>query len=104
MDAYSPIDEELASPAEVIAALGDIEGYMEDPELEMGLYVETIKVDLPVELDIHVNPDGSIVLGSAPPLYDVETSYTSILHQVKVTLVAEYGQENESEMEPGSLS
>lgn len=49
--------------------------------------VTGLEVETPVELDVVVDASGRVVLGGAPPLYHVETSWLPVLHQVRFTAV-----------------
>lgn len=53
----------------------------EDEGVEM--VIHRFSVESPIELDLTVNGDGSVAIGSVPPLYRVETTYRPSYHQVR---------------------
>ena len=58
-------------------------------ELNQGenpFYADKIKISTPVEFDIILQDDGSVVLGSAPPTSHYGTSYKPIFHQLTMEI------------------
>lgn len=49
------------------------------------MYVHRFSVETPIELDIVAGDDGSVAIGSVPPLYRVDTSVRPSFHQVRYT-------------------
>jgi hypothetical protein len=47
------------------------------------MYVHRYSVETPIELDIVVGADGSVQIGSVPPLYRVDTTYRPSYHQIR---------------------
>lgn len=86
---YEQLDPATAPIAEVIEAWAGISGRMEDEQGLVSWSIAEICVESPLELDVHVQADGSVVLGSTPPTTSVETSFSPLLNQLKVTLSSE---------------
>jgi len=82
------IDEAFLSIPEFVKTLSDlgggIEGIREDEMIR--LEIEEVKMELPIQLDIIVDDDGKVLLGSVPPLYDVPTSFDPVFHKMGITL------------------
>lgn len=56
------------------------------PEEQHGMTVEAVSAEMPVELD--VLPVGDhVALGSAPPLYYLDTGFRSTPHRLRLTIV-----------------
>jgi hypothetical protein len=47
------------------------------------MYVHRFSVETPIELDIVVAADGTVEIGSVPPLYRVDTSFRPSYHQIR---------------------
>jgi len=56
------------------------------PEQQMGLFVEKLQLDLPIELQTLRDEQGELLLGVSPPTQWIETSVEPVLHRVNVTL------------------
>lgn len=83
------IDEAMLEMAEFVSQMTDVEGYMFDAEMSTALRVEKLKMSMPMQLDIHVSEDGSVILGGSPPLYYTETTFSPVFHQLTINIVAE---------------
>jgi hypothetical protein len=81
------IDEAYASLVDNLVAFGDIPGVFEDPHHIQRLRVRRIEVETPIELDLRSSAGGVNALGSAPPLYRVETTIMPVFHTLRLTLV-----------------
>jgi hypothetical protein len=55
---------------------------LKDEEAGVRLYVQRCRIESPVELSILVDPDGSVQIGSTPPLYYVDTSFRPSYHHL----------------------
>jgi hypothetical protein len=72
--------------SQLVASLADLgEGFF-DPETGCRLYAETMKVTLPIELDVVHAGEGSLTVGMTPPTQTWETSIYPVLHQLRVTV------------------
>ena len=83
------LDHSTAPVAELIAGFATIEGDLEDAHGTLGWSISEMSIESPLELDVHVLADGSVVLGSTPPTDHVGTSFSPLLNQIKVTLAPE---------------
>ncbi|AZZ92062.1 hypothetical protein EUZ85_15545 [Hahella sp. KA22] len=56
------------------------------PDQLLGLYVERLALDLPIELQPRRDEHGVLTVGVAPPTQWIETSVQPVLHRLRVTL------------------
>jgi hypothetical protein len=49
------------------------------------MVIHRFSIDSPIELDLSVHDDGSVAIGSVPPLYRVETTFRPSYHQIRFT-------------------
>jgi hypothetical protein len=45
-------------------------------------------VESPIELQSHVQPDGTVALAVAPPRQPMETTVMPVLHRIRINVVA----------------
>ena len=63
-----------------------------DEEAGVHLYASSIKLNLPIELQIEVDEDtGKVELGTAPPTQQIETTFMPVFHQLKLTITESDG-------------
>lgn len=80
------IDEAYLSFSEFVVAASEIDGAIADPGKGVAMEVEQATLGMPVEMDVVVDDDGSVAIGTIPPLYYLETSMMPVFHQVTLTL------------------
>lgn len=86
MKEYDKIDEALHPFSVLIKGLTDM---ALDPEEEFAfqhLKAEHIEVDIPVELEILVDENGEVTIGSAPPTQQIETTFMPVIHRMRVKI------------------
>lgn len=86
---YPQIDEALAPVADFVQELVGISGEMVNKDHGMRMYVESLDISTPIEMDVLVSENGEVVLGSAPPTQTVETSFMPVFHQIKLNISIE---------------
>jgi hypothetical protein len=64
--------------------IGPISGY--------AMTIEQVTVDMPVELKINVNKDGTVNLNASPPTQLVKTTVMPVFHQLKLRVVKDDGE------------
>ena len=82
-----PIDEALRPFFQLVQGLAEAGAEVADPETGMAFAVEAMKVDIPIAMDVHVDDEGRVLLGSAPPTQHIETSVMPVFHRLKVRVV-----------------
>ena len=78
---YAGLDEALVPLHLHLAALVP-------PDAQHGMTVESVTAEMPVELDV-LSVGDHLALGSAPPLYYLETGFAASPHRRRVTIVDE---------------
>ncbi|UII31262.1 hypothetical protein LVD17_23505 [Fulvivirga ulvae] len=80
------VDEAMLELGDFVYEMSDIDGYLTSTEAEFALKMENVELDIPVQLDIRVAPDGTVQIGGSPPLYYVETTVMPVFHQMKINI------------------
>jgi hypothetical protein len=89
------IDEAMLEMSEFISQMSEVEGYLYDVEMETGLQLENVSMSMPLQLDLLVNEDGSVVLGGSPPLYYAETTILPVFHQLNIKICVNENSERD---------
>lgn len=80
------IDEAMLAMGAFVAQMTEIDGYLVDDLMETAMRVEKIHMSIPIQLQLEVRDDGSVMLGSSPPLYYTETTVLPVFHQLNVNI------------------
>lgn len=83
------IDEAMLGMGEFFSQMADVEGYLLDAEMLAAMQMEKVKMSMPMQLQVHVKEDGSVVLGGSPPLYYAATTILPVFHQLTINIKAE---------------
>jgi hypothetical protein len=83
------IDESMLGMGEFISQMTEVEGYLRDDEMGTATRLERVAMEFPIQLDVHVSEDGSVVIGGSPPLYYVETTVAPVFHQFRIDITVE---------------
>ena len=83
---YHEIDEALEPLSLIMELMTSIGERTSDEEFDVPVSVTEMDVSLPVELDIHVDDNGGITLGSAPPTQQIETTFMPVFQNVRVKI------------------
>jgi hypothetical protein len=70
---------------DALAGMLDFRGEIVDEQAGVRSHITRCTIEMPIELDVSRNDAGALVLGSAPPLYYVDTTYRPSFHRVRVT-------------------
>lgn len=76
-------DESMMSLAEMVDEI--IEPFDEQGDESMAIELVGIGIDMPVQIQATIAADGKVVLGITPPLYRIETSFSTVYHQIRFT-------------------
>lgn len=68
-------------------------------EQYLGMYIETLTLDLPIEIQTLRNEANELELGVAPPTQWIETTVQPVLHRVRVTLELDDGESRDQALE-----
>lgn len=78
------MDEAFISFGEIVDKLLSIPGDFTDEENGVHSYIYEIEIGTPVELDISVDDNGKVTIGSIPPMYRVSTSFLPSYHSITI--------------------
>lgn len=83
-------DRSLLTPfAQLVDKLTDYKKQIGTPELGCVMTIEQLTVDMPIELKVTVNPDGTIQVKGSPPTQLVNTTVMPVWHQMRLRIVRE---------------
>jgi hypothetical protein len=80
------MDEAFMPFRQIIEEMLSFRGEFVDEEAGVRSYITDYEIELPVELDISRDEDGTLRIGSTPPLYYVDTAIRPSFHHVKFTV------------------
>jgi len=91
--ATPPPDRSLLMPfSDLVLELTSYEKQLIDPISGYTMTIEQVTVDMPVELKINVNKDGTVNLNASPPTQLVKTTVMPVFHQLKLRVVRDDGE------------
>ncbi|RYC03827.1 hypothetical protein [Nocardioides zhouii] len=79
------MDEAFVPLSVMMRDMGTPPADLVDEEAGVHTYVTRFELESPVELDIGVDEHGRVLIGSNPPIYDVDTSYRPAYHRIRFT-------------------
>jgi hypothetical protein len=79
------MDEAFVPLSAMMRDMGTPPADLVDDEAGVHTYVTRFVLESPVELDIGVDAQGRVLIGSNPPIYDVDTSYRPAYHRIRFT-------------------
>lgn len=95
------MDPAFLSFADALAEMLDFRGEIVDEEAGVRSRITKCTIELPIELNVSRGDSGELVLGSAPPIYYVDTSYRPSYHRIRVTAVQDAGPTTHDEAPDG---
>jgi hypothetical protein len=87
------IDEAFMPFEQIVARMMSFNGEIIDEEAGVRSYIYRCEIESPVELNVFKDEDGSLQIGSTPPLYYVDTSFRPSYHKVK--FIAEISEDTD---------
>lgn len=78
------MDEAFVPFARVIEQLLAFRGELVDEEAGVRTYITGCEIESPVEFDVGRDSEGSLAIGSTPPLYPLRTSVEPSYHRVRL--------------------
>lgn len=86
-------DRSLLMPvSQLVGKLTDYPKFMADPQSGETMTIEQLTVDMPIELKVAVNPDGTINVKGSPPTQLVKTTVMPVFHRMRLRVVREDGE------------
>lgn len=84
------IDSAFIPMSKYINALKDIEQVSyRDEQAGFRLDLDKMTVEMPIEMDIKVDENGEVHLGSTSPIYYANTSLQPVYHKIRITIEGE---------------
>jgi hypothetical protein len=65
---------------------------LEDPESGYALEIEQVNVDLPIELNVSVDDEGTVTLYGSAPTQSTRTTFLPVFHRMSLQIVPDDGQ------------
>ena len=79
-------DEEYLRPLSgFVGALADLDGLLSDPAYALRL--EHLRLDLPIEIAIATEVDGSLRISAGPPTQHLDTTVMPVFHQLQMEVL-----------------
>jgi hypothetical protein len=78
------VDSAFLTFSDALAEMLDFRGEIMDEKAGVRSHITQCTIELPIELDVSRDESGALVLGSAPPIYYVDTSYRPSYHRLRV--------------------
>jgi hypothetical protein len=89
------IDEAFMPFEQIVARMLAFNGEIVDDEAGVRSYIYRCEIESPVEFDVVRGEDGTLQIGSTPPLYYVDTSFRPAYH--KLRLIAELSEDTDGD-------
>jgi hypothetical protein len=77
------MDEAFLPFHTLIARILEFRDEIVDEELGVRSYVTAYEIELPIELDVVLDQQGRLQIGTTPPLYYVDTSIRPSFHRLR---------------------
>lgn len=77
------MDEAFVPLSVMMRDMGAAPADLVDEDAGVHTYVTRFELESPIELDIGVDEQGRVLIGSNPPLYVVDTSYRPAYHRIR---------------------
>ena len=78
------IDEAFMPLEQIVARMLAFNGEIVDEEAGVRSYIYRCEIESPVELNVVKDEDGTVQIGSTPPLYYVDTSFRPAYHTLRI--------------------
>lgn len=84
---YDNIDQALLPLHEFISSFtAGLSGTMNDDDDIQQMSIESVTLDLPIEIDAVTDNDGRLILGGGPPTQIIETTFMPVFNRLRVVL------------------
>lgn len=83
------VDEAQAPLHVFVGALAVATQPIVDAQSGAGMFVESLQISMPFELDVHLDAGGCVSLAGSPPTQYTETTILPVFHQLKLRVVTE---------------
>jgi hypothetical protein len=80
------IDEALLPLSDFLLSLADLGFDIDEGDILQYLYLESLSLDLPMDIDISMNDEEEILIGGGTPVHRTETSFRPNYHRLKLNM------------------
>ncbi len=87
-------DDILMPFATFVQDLADHSLQVADPISGQALTVETMNLNLPIEIRVEVDDAGAVTLKGSPPTQRTETTILPVFHQIQLRIAQDHGDED----------
>ncbi len=89
------MDEAFLPFSEILKKILSFNADLTDEQGNIHFYIHECEIETPVELDVTVDEQGALYIGSVPPLYYVDTTIRPSYHRLtfKAELEAQHGEQ-----------
>lgn len=77
-DAFLPLHQ-------MIAEMASFPPEIASEEAGVRSYIDLVEIETPIELDVFRDHDGTLRIGSIPPLYRIDTTFHPWFHNIRFT-------------------
>ena len=77
------IDDQFLPLHRMIAEMASFPPEIVDQEAGVRSYIHLFEIETPIELDVFRDDEGNLRVGSAPPLYRVDTTFRPWFHNIR---------------------
>lgn len=85
---YKLLDEATSPIQEVLNEIQHFTKGIEDEQANLKMEIDAVKIETPVELDVHVDEAGRVTLGTTSRHTTADVSFEPVLHQLKLTITS----------------
>lgn len=71
-----------------------------NPDQQLVLYIEQLKLELPIEIQPQRDEENHFTLGTSPPTQWIETTVQPVLHRLQLTLELDDDEPGNQALEP----
>ena len=86
LQASRQLDIGIAPISEFVEEMVNVSGDLISKEYGVQMVMENMRVSTPVEIDMVMNEQGEMLLGSIPPSQTIETSIMPVFHKIKLNI------------------
>ena len=77
------MDEAFLPLRRMLEEMASFSGEIVDENAGVRSYIHTFEIESPIELDVFRDDDGALRIGSAPPIYRVDTTFRPWFHNIR---------------------
>ncbi len=83
---YHEIDEAFGPFSLILELMTSIGERTADDEFDNPVVVTEMTVNMPIEMEVHIDDQGGMTIGSAPPTQKIETTFMPVFQNARLTI------------------